>query len=78
MTEQQNAEVDELRAACMKAARDAMQRGAIDLSSLSLVFGVGVYTGALVWCDAEPSRAKLLDQLRAYKAELEALGVSHV
>ena len=75
MTMEQQVELDVLRVECMQAARDAQERGAVDLA---IVFGIGVCTGALIWCDSEPSRANLIKQLRSYKAELEALGVSHV
>jgi hypothetical protein len=76
MTIEQQVELDVLRVECMQAARDAQERGAVDLS---IVFGIGVCVGALIWCDAEPSRGNLISQLRSYKAELEGLkGVSNV
>jgi hypothetical protein len=75
MTIEQQAELDVLRVQCMQAARDAQERGAVDLS---IVFGIGVCTGALIWCDSEPSRGNLIAQLRGYKAELEKMGVSNV
>jgi hypothetical protein len=71
MTMEQQVELDVLRVECMQAARDAQERGAVDLS---IVFGIGVCVGALIWCDAEPSRGNLISQLRGYKAELESLG----
>jgi hypothetical protein len=78
MTVEQQVELDDLRAEVMKAARDAMQRGALDSSGLSIVFGVGICVGGLIWCDAEPSRSKLISQMRGYKAELEALRGTNV
>jgi len=71
MTIEQQVELDVLRAQCMQAARDALERGAVDLA---VVFGIGVCVGALIWCDAEPSRSNLISQMRGYKAELETLG----
>jgi hypothetical protein len=78
MTVEQQVELDDLRAEAMKAARDAMRRGALDQSSLSIVFGIGVYTGGLIWCENEPSREPMIDQLRKYKTELEALRKTNV
>ena len=75
MTMEQQVELDILRVEAMNAARAAQERGAVDLA---VVFGIGVCTGALIWCDSEPSRSNLIKQLRSYKAELEALGVSRV
>jgi len=73
MTTEQQVELDILRVECMQAARDAQDRGAVDLA---IVFGIGVCTGALIWCDSEPSRGNLIKQLRDYKAELEKMGVN--
>jgi hypothetical protein len=78
MTVEQQVELDDLRAEVMKAARDAMQRGALDSSGLSIVFGVGICVGGLIWCENEPSREPMIDQLRKYKTELEALRGTNV
>ncbi len=78
LTVEQRVELDGLRAEVMKAARDAMQRGALDSSGLSIVFGVGICVGGLIWCDAEPSRERMIDQLRKYKTELESLRGTNV
>ena len=75
MTMEQQVELDILRVEAMNAARAAQERGAVDLS---VVFGIGVCTGALIWCDSEPSRSNLINQIRGYKAELEKMGVSNV
>ena len=75
MTMEQQVELDVLRVEAMNAARAAQERGVVDLA---VVFGIGVCTGALIWCDAEPGRSNLISQLRGYKAELEKMGVSNV
>jgi len=75
MTMEQQVELDILRVEAMNAARAAQERGAVDLA---VVFGIGVCTGALIWCDSEPSRSNLISQIRGYKAELEKMGVSNV
>jgi len=74
MTMEQQVELDILRVEAMNAARAAQERGAVDLA---VVFGIGVCTGALIWCDSEPSRSNLISQIRGYKAELEKMGVSN-
>lgn len=75
MTVEQQVELDILRVEAMNAARAAQERGAVDLA---IVFGIGVCTGALIWCDSEPSRSNLISQIRGYKAELEKMGVPNV